>query len=104
MAHDLIRLYGLVPGQDIAIVFTGTRPGEKLHEQLCYDQEVLENTPNPKIKRVRNHTAPSWRWLNGQLEALLNLCEKEQPDAARSVLMELATSKLAADEWKVVRS
>jgi FlaA1/EpsC-like NDP-sugar epimerase len=104
MAHDLIRLYGLVPGQDIAIVFTGTRPGEKLHEQLCYDQEVLENTPNPKIKRVRNHTAPSWRWLQGQLETLLNLCEKEQPDAARSMLMELATSKLAADKWKVVRS
>lgn len=104
MAHDLIRLYGLVPGQDIAIVFTGTRPGEKLHEQLCYDQEVLENTPNPKIKRVRNHTAPSWRWLQGQLETLLNLCEKEQPDAARSMLMELATSKFATDERKVVRS
>lgn len=104
MAHDLIRLYGLVPVQDIAIVFTGTRPGEKLHEQLCYDQEVLENTPNPKIRRVRNHTVPSWHWLREQLETLLNLCEKEQADTARAMLMELANFKLAMDERKVVRS
>ncbi len=104
MAHDLIRLYGLVPGQDIAIAFTGTRPGEKLHEQLCYDQEVLEDTANPKIKRVRNNTAPNWRWLQSQLETLLNLCEKEQPEAARAMLMELATGKLAAHERRAVRS
>lgn len=103
MAHDLIRLYGLVPGEDIAIVFTGARPGEKLHEQLCYDQEVLENTPNPKIKRVRTHTAPSWCWLQGQLETLLNLCEKEQAEEARAMLMELATSKLARPEQRAVR-
>ncbi|MCX7992114.1 MAG: polysaccharide biosynthesis protein [Fimbriimonadales bacterium] len=104
MAHDLIRLYGLVPGQDVKVVITGTRPGEKLHEQLFYDQEVLENTPNPKIKRVRNNTAPSWRWLQSQLETLLNLCEKEQPEAARAMLMELATGKLATHERRAVRS
>lgn len=83
MAHDLIRLYGLVPQQDIEIKIVGTRPGEKLHEQLCYDEEVLEPTPNPKIKRVRMNAAPEWRWLQSQLETLLNLCEKEQADAAR---------------------
>ncbi|MCS7208368.1 MAG: polysaccharide biosynthesis protein [Fimbriimonadales bacterium] len=95
MAYDLIRLYGLVPGQDIQIVFTGARPGEKLHEQLFHDAEVLESTPNPKIKRVRNHEAPDWSWLQSQLETLMNLCEKEQPEQARIMLMELATGKLA---------
>jgi FlaA1/EpsC-like NDP-sugar epimerase len=96
MARDLIRLYGLVPEQDIPIVFTGARPGEKLHEQLCYDEEVLEATANPKIKRVRLHTVPEWGWLQSQLETLLNLCEKEQAEAARTMLLELATGKLAA--------
>jgi hypothetical protein len=95
MARDLIRLYGLVPEQDIPIVFTGARPGEKLHEQLCYDEEVLEATANPKIKRVRLHTVPEWGWLQSQLETLLNLCEKEQAEAARTMLLELATGKLA---------
>jgi FlaA1/EpsC-like NDP-sugar epimerase len=96
MAHDLIRLYGLVPDHDIKIAIVGMRPGEKLHEQLCYDEEVLEATPNPKIKRVRMHTVPDWAWLQAQLETLLNLCEKEQADAARTMLLELATGKLAA--------
>ncbi|MFN3689839.1 MAG: polysaccharide biosynthesis protein, partial [Fimbriimonadales bacterium] len=103
MAHDLIRLYGLVPDQDVSIVYTGVRPGEKLHECLCYDQEVVEDTASPKIKRVRNHIAPDWGWLRGHLEALINLCEKEQPEAARAMLMELATGKLAMHEQRAVR-
>lgn len=93
MAHDLIRLYGLVPEQDIQIKIVGTRPGEKLHEQLCFDEEVLEATANPKIKRVRLHTVPDWDWLQAQLETLLSLCEKEQADAARTMLLELANGK-----------
>lgn len=104
MAHDLIRLYGLVPGQDVPIVFTGVRPGEKLHEQLCYDAEVLEETPNPKIKRVRNKQATDWEWLRHQLETLVELCEQEHPEAARAMLMELATGKLMAHERRAVRS
>ncbi|MFN7162142.1 MAG: polysaccharide biosynthesis protein, partial [Fimbriimonadales bacterium] len=104
MAHDLIRLCGLVPDEQVKIVYTGVRPGEKLHEQLYYDAEVLEETPNPKIKRVRNTESPQWDWLQCQLESLLELCEKEQPDKARVLLMELATGKLAAHTQGAVRS
>ncbi len=93
MAYDLIRLYGLVPEKDIKIVFTGMRPGEKLHEELHYSEEDLEPTVHEKIRRVRNGDAPDWDWLRGQLEMLMELCDKERADEARAFLMELATGR-----------
>ncbi|MER3559571.1 MAG: polysaccharide biosynthesis protein, partial [Armatimonadota bacterium] len=94
LVHDLIRLYGLVPNKDIPIVFTGIRPGEKLHEELCYDEENLEPTPHQKIRRVTNGGAPQWHWLKSQLEILLDLCESNQAEKAQTMLMELATVRL----------
>lgn len=41
LAHDMIRLCGLEPEKDIPVVFTGLRPGEKLHERLHTDDERL---------------------------------------------------------------
>ncbi len=93
MAHDLIRLYGLVPDKDIKIIFTGVRPGEKLHEELYYTEEDSEPTVHEKIRRVRNGGAPDWAWLQGQLALLMELCDKEQADEARAFLMELATGR-----------
>jgi FlaA1/EpsC-like NDP-sugar epimerase len=93
MAHHLIRLYGLVPDKDIKIIFTGVRPGEKLHEELYYTEEDSEPTVHEKIRRVRNGGAPDWAWLQGQLALLMELCDKEQADEARAFLMELATGR-----------
>ena len=48
-----------MPEQDIRIIFTGLRPGEKLFEELFEESERIEPTPHPKIQRaVRSH-APS---------------------------------------------
>lgn len=49
LAEQLIRLSGKEPGKDIKIIFTGLRPGEKLHEELFHDEENLEHTEYKKI-------------------------------------------------------
>jgi FlaA1/EpsC-like NDP-sugar epimerase len=48
LARDLIRLSGLEPGEDIEIVITGLRPGEKLYEELLHKNEDIA-TEHEKI-------------------------------------------------------
>ena len=49
LAENLIRMYGKVPYEEVPIVFTGLRPGEKLFEELLMDEEGLKSTANKKI-------------------------------------------------------
>ncbi|HWF62348.1 MAG TPA: nucleoside-diphosphate sugar epimerase/dehydratase [Nitrospira sp.] len=58
LARNMIVLAGFVPGRDIAIVFTGLRPGEKLYEELFEDSEQVEPTTHPKIHRAVGTPVP----------------------------------------------
>ena len=49
LAEDMIRLSGLQPYEDIDIVFSGVKPGEKLFEELEITGENLLKTQHPKI-------------------------------------------------------
>ena len=49
LARKMISLSGLRPDEDIKIVFTGLRPGEKLYEELLMDEEGLTKTAHSKI-------------------------------------------------------
>jgi len=93
LANDLIRLHGLVPGDDIPIEFTGVRPGEKIHEELLYEQEQLTATDHPKIRAVRNGKHLDWDVLRNEIEALLDLCDSGNAEEAQHFLMELAWGK-----------
>jgi FlaA1/EpsC-like NDP-sugar epimerase len=55
LATDLIRLSGL-QAEDIPIVFTGLRPGEKLDEHLWEPGAEVDPTPNPEILRITEHS------------------------------------------------
>ena len=50
LAEELIRLSGLTPYEDIDIVITGLRPGEKLFEELLLEGEGIMPTSHHKIK------------------------------------------------------
>jgi FlaA1/EpsC-like NDP-sugar epimerase len=68
MAKTLIRLSG-VPQDEVKIVFTGLRPGEKLYEELFYSFEKRLNTPSEKIMRTWSQVT-MWPELDSQLQEL----------------------------------
>lgn len=59
LAHDLIRLSGYTPGEEIDVVYTGIRPGEKLFEELVNDSETVSRTSHDKIMALNGaHVNP----------------------------------------------
>ena len=86
LAHNLIRLSGLEPDVDIPIIFTGLRPGEKLHEQLTSDTEETLPTRYEKIRIVRTD-AP--RPLDQAIEHLWNAVAARDERATLRRLQEL---------------
>ena len=56
LARDMIRLSGADPDQ-LAIVYTGLRPGEKLYEELLASEEATLPTPHPKLRIARARAA-----------------------------------------------
>ncbi|CAG4887841.1 UDP-N-acetyl-alpha-D-glucosamine C6 dehydratase [Paraburkholderia saeva] len=57
LAQDLIRLYGFTEEQ-IKVVFTGLRPGEKLYEELLADDETTTRTPHAKLRIAKAREVP----------------------------------------------
>ena len=53
LAEQMIRLAGLVPNKDIDIIFTGSRPGEKLFEEIFHGEEPPEATTFPGLLIAR---------------------------------------------------
>ncbi len=86
LAKNLIRLSGLEPDVDIPIIFTGLRPGEKLHEQLTSDTEETLPTRYEKIRIVRTD-AP--RPVEQAIEQLWNAVMGRDERATLKRLQEL---------------
>ena len=56
LAEQMVRLAGKKLGEDIEIVYTGLRPGEKLSEELFHAGEVLGLTAHEKITQASART------------------------------------------------
>jgi FlaA1/EpsC-like NDP-sugar epimerase/lipopolysaccharide/colanic/teichoic acid biosynthesis glycosyltransferase len=69
LARQLIRMVGLRPGEDIEIVYTGLRPGEKLCEEVQSDAERMRMTQHERIM-VWDLDAPPESELLGEVDEL----------------------------------
>ncbi len=88
LAEQLIRLSGRNPGEDIEIVYTGLRPGEKLYEELFHDAEQLAGTSHPKI--LLAHCRQMDREaLEQTFDAMQQSCERGDEAALREFLVKL---------------
>lgn len=75
LAKKMIRLSGLIPNQDIAIEYSGLRPGEKLYEELLNDLENTVPTHHSKIMIAKTREY-NFETINKHIEELIQLsCE-----------------------------
>jgi FlaA1/EpsC-like NDP-sugar epimerase len=88
LARDLIRLSGYTPDEDIAIQFSGIRPGEKLFEELSIDAEKATKTRHPKIF-VGTFRPYPFEAVERALEHLHALSDGSSPHQIRTAFREL---------------
>lgn len=84
LAKNLIRLSGKELGVDADIVYTGLRPGEKLHEELIVEGEDVSRTTHPKVMKL--------------------IGSEEIPVAWKRRLEDLIVSAVAGDRASVVET
>lgn len=90
LARRLIEMSGLRPDHDIEIRFVGTRPGEKLHEQLWSDSAAVTPTSFARVLRVEPAPPPSdFHELLAMLEATALTRNDER---SREMMMEMPVS------------
>jgi FlaA1/EpsC-like NDP-sugar epimerase len=88
LAETLVTLSGLKPHEDIQIIETGIRPGEKLYEELRFETEETAATAHPKIFINRIATVDR-ATLQTALERLAQLVRVRDEAELRTFLDEL---------------
>ena len=88
LAH--IREQKAKPGEDIDIVYTGTRPGEKLTEKLHWEgKESITTTSHPKIMAVENDVEMSSGDIFRRVNELISVASEQKEEQALKMLQEL---------------
>jgi len=87
LARTLIRLTG-ASENDVPIVFTGLRPGEKLFEELFYSTEALLATPHEKVQRTHGNLFP-WPNLSQHLQELQQLTQAGSEQSIRAKIQDI---------------
>ena len=88
LARDMIRLSGFVPDEDLKIVYTGRRPGEKLFEELATAEDKVEKTGHRKIFVGRIPEAPPGRVMLA-VSRIADLARDGDEGPIREALMRL---------------
>jgi len=88
LAKRMIELSGLKPNVDIAIQFTGLRPGEKMFEELSVRGEHAEKTRHPKIF-IGKIAQPDIAWLKTGLDRLRAAVDQDDERVIRRAMADL---------------
>ena len=88
LAKKLILLSGLKPDENIKIVFTGLRPGEKLYEELLMKEEGLTETEHRKIFIGKPCRIP-YEELLQKLETLKNIAYADDDTKIKNIMADV---------------
>lgn len=88
LAEQMIKLSGKKVGEDIEIIYTGLRPGEKLYEELFHSNEKQEQTAHKKIYRslAREFNIAEF---NANYEKLIAACFKDNQTELKALLQKI---------------
>lgn len=89
MAHELIKLTGREPGNEIEIRYIGLRAGEKLYEELITEGEGIVPTPHEKIMVLRGSGILSCMELQNRMEPLEEYAKNFDSNGIKKTLQEL---------------
>lgn len=92
LACNLIKLNGLTPNQDIPIVISGLRPGEKLFEELRYDKEQVDKTTHEGIFVTKLETIDRKRF-DRDLEELRKIALSEDEEGVEKKVFSIVPSE-----------
>jgi FlaA1/EpsC-like NDP-sugar epimerase len=91
LAENMIRLAGFTvrsadtPEGDIEVVVTGKRPGEKMYEELFYNQNAASATRHPKILRAARNDKPAPD-VRAEVQSLMGAPTAQNEQKAREIL------------------
>ena len=86
LARDLIKLSGHEPDKDIAISYTGIRPGEKLFEELFTGQEEMAATRNERIFISKKELDVNYAGINDSIATIVNKAQSDRKEIMRIIL------------------
>jgi len=91
LAEQMIRLSGLIPNKDISIEYTGLRLGEKMHEELFYENELIEKTSHSKILLAK-HPESNIIDIEVKINEIINIADEFDNEKLKLLLKNLTPS------------
>jgi FlaA1/EpsC-like NDP-sugar epimerase len=98
LAVNMIKLAGFKPGEDIKIVYTGLRPGEKLYEELLNKEEEIIPTYNDKIK-ISKTISHNYNNVNENVNMLLTFNLINNVDEMVSLMKKMIPDFVSNNSW-----